>query len=81
MKKGPGDSDVHCIVCDSVFSCASGGINDCKKHVGSQNHTKLAKIVTAAGQISIKVAFAAKAKKDGESLTSKIVRAEAIIQF
>ena len=78
LRKGSdGDSSVFCQTCNSSFSCATGGKNDCKRHVEGGNHKRLSNIV--GGQASIKAAMHKTNEEKKITLTSQIIRAESIM--
>ena len=62
LKKGSGPSTVICETCNSTFSCATGGINDCKRHMEGTIHQRLSSLIE--GQASIKTLMKKKAEEN-----------------
>ena len=46
------DSHAFCSVCNISFTVAHGGITDCKRHIITQKHTKLAELVQKSKSMS-----------------------------
>ena len=69
-KKGP--SYVHCSICGTDYSVASGGVHDVKHHIESKKDCELARGMTS--QLTLTDAF----QKD--SLSDQVTQAEVTLQ-
>ena len=64
-----GASFVHCNICCTDFSIASGGVHEVKRHMGTKKHVELAK--QSAGQTTIAATF-----RKGTSVADQVTAAE-----
>ena len=62
-----GESYARCTVCQSSFSIAHGGANDCATHVNGARHRKYAD--TMSGQASINTFFVQKRSDEADKVT------------
>ena len=65
-----GASFVHCNICCTDFSIASGGVHEVKRHIGNKRHIELAR--QSVGQTTITATF----RKSSASLADQVTAAE-----